>query len=129
MPLVKIETRKSWSASQKKEIMEAIHSAMCKALKIPENDRDIRFHEYHPEDFQVSPEKTENYLLLEISMFTGRSLQAKKKLYQCLIANLGKQGIRTSDVFIVLHDVPLENWGIRGGIPASEVDLGFKVDV
>ncbi len=129
MPLVKIETRKSWSASQKKEIMEAIHSAMRKALKIPENDRDIRFHEYHPEDFQVSPEKTENYILVEISMFTGRSLQVKKDLYQGIVANLGKQGILTSDVFIVLHEVPLENWGIRGGNPASEVDLGFKVDV
>jgi phenylpyruvate tautomerase PptA (4-oxalocrotonate tautomerase family) len=22
-----------------------------------------------------------------------------------------------------------ENWGIRGGVPASEVELGFKVDV
>ena len=129
MPLVKIETRKSWSTSQKKKIMEAIHSAMRKALKIPENDRDIRFHEYHPEDFQVSPDKTENYILVEISMFTGRSLQAKKELYQGIVANLGKQGILASDVFIVLHEVPLENWGIRGGIPASEVDLGFKVGV
>ncbi len=129
MPLVKIETRKSWRASQKKEIMEAIHSAMREALKIPENDRDIRFHEYHPEDFQVSPDKTENYILVEISMFTGRSLQAKKKLYQFIVANLGKLGILASDVFIVLHEVPLENWGIRGGIPASEVDLGFKVGI
>jgi phenylpyruvate tautomerase PptA (4-oxalocrotonate tautomerase family) len=129
MPLVKIETRKSWSVTQKKEIMEAIHSAMREALKIPEDDRDIRFHEYQPEDFQVSPEKTENYILVEISMFTGRSLQAKKELYQCIVANLGNQGISSTDIFIVLHEIPLENWGIRGGIPASEVDLGFKIGV
>jgi phenylpyruvate tautomerase PptA (4-oxalocrotonate tautomerase family) len=32
-------------------------------------------------------------------------------------------------VFIVLNEIPLDNWGIRGGIPASEVDLGFKVGV
>ncbi|MBC8442206.1 MAG: tautomerase family protein [Deltaproteobacteria bacterium] len=38
MPLVKIETRKSWRASQKAEIMEAIHTAMREALKIPEID-------------------------------------------------------------------------------------------
>jgi len=129
MPLVKIETRKSWNASQKKEIMEAIHSSMREALKIPENDRDIRFHEHHPDDFQVSPDKTENYILVEISMFIGRSLQAKKELYQDIVTNLGKLGVLASDVFVVLHEVPLENWGIRGGIPASEVDLGFKVGV
>ncbi len=129
MPLVKIETRKSWRASQKTQIMEAIHTAMQEALKIPENDRDIRFHEYHPDNFQVSPEKSENYILVEISMFSGRSLQAKKELYQGIVANLGKLGIPASDVFIVLHEVPLENWGIRGGIPASEIDLGFNLNV
>jgi len=129
MPLAKIETRKSWSTSQKKEIMEAIHSSMREALKIPENDRNIRFNEYHSEDFQVPPDKTENYILVEITMFAGRSLQAKKALYQEIVANLGKLGILADDVFIVLCEVPLENWSIRGGIPASEVDLGFKVGV
>lgn len=24
---------------------------------------------------------------------------------------------------------PAESWGITGGVPASEADLGFKVDV
>jgi len=129
MPLVKIETRKFWPASQKLEIMEAVHSAMREALKIPENDRDIRFHAYHPEDYQVSPDKTQRYTLVEITLFTGRSLQAKKELYQGIVTNLGKLGILASDVFIVLHEIPLENWGIRGGIPASEVDLGFNVGV
>lgn len=129
MPFVKIETRRPWSTSQKKEIMEAIHSSMREALKIPENDRNIRFNEYHPEDFQVPPDKTENYTFVEITMFAGRSFQAKKALYQGIVTNLGKLGILAGDVFIVLHEVPLENWGIRGGIPASEVDLGFKVGV
>ncbi len=129
MPLVKIETRKSWSTSKKNEIMEAVHSAMRKTLKIPEDDRDIRFHEYKPEDFQVSPDKTENYVLVEIFMFAGRTLHAKRELYQVIVANLSKSGIKAGDVFIVLHEIPLENWGIRGGIPASEVDLGFKVGV
>jgi phenylpyruvate tautomerase PptA (4-oxalocrotonate tautomerase family) len=109
--------------------MEAIHSAMRDALKIPENDRNIRFNEYHHEYFQVPPGKTENYTLVEITMFAGTSLQAKKELYQGIVTNLGKMGISAGDVFIVLYEVPLDNWGIRGGIPASEVDLGFKVGV
>ncbi len=129
MPLVRVETRKFRSASQKAEIMEAIHSAMRDTLKIPENDRNIRFHEYHPDDFHVPSGKTENYTLIEITMFSGRSLKTKKALYQGIVTKLGNAGISAADVFIVLHEVPLENWGIRGGIPASEVDLGFKVDV
>ena len=129
MPLVKIETRKPWQPSQKIKIMEAVHSTMREALKIPEDDRDIRFREYHPDDFQVSPEKSENYTLVEISMFAGRSVEAKKALYKGIVTNLGRLGIASGDVFIVLHEIPLENWGIRGGMPASEVDLGFDLDV
>jgi len=53
----------------------------------------------------------------------------QKELYQNIVANLGKLRILKSDVFIVLHEIPLENWGIRGGVPASEIDLGFKVGV
>jgi hypothetical protein len=30
---------------------------------------------------------------------------------------------------IILLEPPMDNWGIRGGKPASEVDLGFKIDV
>ena len=26
-------------------------------------------------------------------------------------------------------EVPKENWGLRGGQPASEIELGFKVEV
>jgi len=129
MPLVKIEARKEWGVSQKKKIIDAVHMAMRESIKIPENDRNIRFIEYHPEDFEVPPGKSDNYILVEITMFVGRSLQAKKELYQGIVRGLGEVGISSNDIFIVLHEVPLDNWGIRGGVPASEVDLGFKVEV
>jgi len=29
----------------------------------------------------------------------------------------------------VIHELEKENWGVRGGIPATEVDFGFKVEV
>ena len=129
MPLVRIEVRRPWAPQQKKAIIEAVHSAMREALAIPENDRQIRYVEYRAEDFEVPPGKTENYTLVEITMFAGRSLSAKKALYQALVRKLGTLGIAGMDLLIVLVEVPLENWGIRGGVPASEVDLGFKVEV
>lgn len=129
MPLVKIETRRTWAAPQKKDIMEAVHASLRETLNIPENDRSIRFHEYPPENFQVPPDKTDNYTLIEITLFAGRSLQAKKELYQGIVSRLGKLGISANDVFIVLNEVPLENWGIRGGILASAVELSFNVFV
>lgn len=129
MPLAKIEVRKSWPPEQVQAIIEAIHIAQRDALQLPAHDRQIRYIEHRPEHFHVPPGKTGNYTLVEITLFAGRSAEAKKALYQAIVKNLGALGIAPDDIFIVLHEVELENWGIRGGVPASEVDLGFKVEI
>ena len=38
-------------------------------------------------------------------------------------------GIPKDHVKILLRELPRENWGIRGGQAATDVELGFKVDV
>lgn len=129
MPLARIEVRKKWQPDQVQAIIEAIYAAQREALGVPEDDRLIRFFEHTPEHFHVPPGKTENFTLVEINLFAGRSIEAKRALYQSIVRNLGALGISPADIFIVLHDIPLENWGIRGGIPASEVNLGFKINV
>ena len=129
MPLSKIEVRKNWPAPTQQKLIEALHAAMVEALKIPPHDRQIRYIEHRPEHFAAPPAATENYTLVEIAMFSGRSIDAKRNLYQGIVRRFGELGIGANDVFIVLHEEPRENWGIRGGVPASEVDLGFKVDV
>lgn len=129
MPISRIEVRKKWNVEDKQQLMETLHNALIAAFGIPSHDKLIRFVEYNPEDFIVAPGCTENYMLIELSVFQGRSLEAKRRLYRAMVDGLGKFGIAPSDILIVLHEVPMENWGIRGGIPASEVDLGFNVNV
>lgn len=129
MPLAKISIRRGRTTDEKRALLDAVHASMVEALKIPENDRNQRIHEYGEEDFFIPPEKTSQFTLVEIIMFPGRSVEAKRNLYQSLVQHLGELGIGPMDVFIVLYEPPMENWGIRGGMPASEVDLGFKVEV
>ena len=110
-------------------MIEAVYLAQREALKVPEDDRQIRYIEHTPEHFAVPPGKSENYTFVEIILFPGRSVEAKKELYQSIVRRFGALGVSPSDVLIVLHEPPLENWGIRGGVPASEVDLGFNLNV
>jgi phenylpyruvate tautomerase PptA (4-oxalocrotonate tautomerase family) len=77
----------------------------------------------------VPPDKSENYIFVEILLFPGRSLEAKRKLYASIVRRFAELGISPNDVFIVLQEPPMENWGIRGGQPASDVDLGYDVMV
>jgi len=129
MPIARIDVKRNWPAEQQRHLINSLHAAMVEALKIPERDRNIRYIEHQPDHFASPPGTSENYVLVEFSMFPGRSLEAKRNLYQGIVKRFGEIGIEPKDIFIVVHEVPMDNWGIRGGIPASEVNLGFKVNV
>ena len=119
MPLAKIEVRRSRPAAEVSALMEAVYLAMREALKVPEDDRQIRYIEHRPEHFWVAPGKTENYTLVEVQMFPGRSIETKRALYQGIVQRLGALGIAPLDVMIVLAEPPRESWGLLG-VPASE---------
>lgn len=110
-------------------MIEAVYLSQREALKVPENDRQIRYVEYKPEHFAVPPGVSENYTFVEITMFPGRSIQAKRNLYREIVTRFGALGIPPQEILIVLNEPPLENWGLRGGVPASEMDLGFNLNV
>lgn len=129
MPLAKIETRCHHPPEQVAALMEAVYQAQREALKVPEDDRQIRYIQHAPEHFAVPPGKSSRYTLVEIQIFPGRSLAAKRALYQGIVQRFAALGIEPSDVLIVLQEPPLDNWGLRGGVPASELDLGFRLDV
>jgi phenylpyruvate tautomerase PptA (4-oxalocrotonate tautomerase family) len=129
MPLVKVETRRGLSAERKRLVLDAVHAALVTAFRIPESDRHQRVVEYDAGDFEIPPGKGERYTIVEIDAFAGRSLDAKRLLYKEIVSGLGQAGIPPGDVLIVVRDVARENWGLRGGQAASDIDLGFEIEV
>jgi hypothetical protein len=128
MPSGRIVTGE-WARGREREFIEAVQSAMLSAIKIPEWDRDVVLDLYE-ESRRITPTgKSERYTRVEIELFAGRSLKAKRELYRIIVANLSKLGVPDMEIKTILIEVPAPNWGIRGGLPASEVQLGFKVDV
>jgi phenylpyruvate tautomerase PptA (4-oxalocrotonate tautomerase family) len=66
---------------------------------------------------------------IEISMFEGRSVEAKKNLIRLLFNRFAEDlGIGALDVEITMFETPKANWGFRG-LPGDEHVLDYKVDV
>jgi phenylpyruvate tautomerase PptA (4-oxalocrotonate tautomerase family) len=129
MPLVRIEIETGFSKEYKKALLEGVHDALVECIKIPDHDRRQRLYELDKDHFEHTG-RGDRYTIIEITMFKGRSLEAKKRLYTSLVRRLEENpGIPGNDITIVIHDPPLENWGVRGGIAASEIDLGFNINV
>lgn len=129
MPLVKLSMIEGRTLEEKHALANAVHTALVESFKIPEYDRNIRIEEYKKENYLLPPGKSEKYILVEITAFVGRTAGAKRLLYRNIVDGFVKIGMDQMDTSIIVYDVPLENWGIRGGIPACDLDLGFKVDV
>jgi len=128
MPSTRITTG-AWARGSESSVTEAVQSALLVSLHIPDYDRDIVLDLYETNNRIVPTGRSERYTRIEIILFAGRSLEAKKQLYKALVANLSNLGVPPDQIKTVLIEVPAENWGLRGGQPASEIDLGFKVDV
>jgi phenylpyruvate tautomerase PptA (4-oxalocrotonate tautomerase family) len=113
----------------KRAVMDGVHRALVDAFRIPDGDRMQMLFELDSSHFDISANKTEDCVVIELTVFKGRSYDAKKKLYSSITANLFESpGIQPDDVIIVVHEPSLENWGVRG-IPASEAELGFDINV
>lgn len=118
-----------WILGREAEMIEAVQSALVACLKLPDWDREIVLDTY-PDNRRIAPTgRAERYTRIEITLFSGRSMNAKRALYRAIVDRLAALGVPGNEIKITLIEVPLENWGLRGGIPASELDLGIKIDV
>jgi phenylpyruvate tautomerase PptA (4-oxalocrotonate tautomerase family) len=131
MPGVLIEVRKTRPPEQEIALMEAVHAALVSAFRILPTDRDVRLLVHAPHRFACPPHlaQPELFTLVSIDAFGGRSLDAKRALYRTIVENVGALGIPRDHVKILLRELPRENWGVRGGQAACDVELGFKIDV
>lgn len=110
-------------------LSDAIHRSVVEALAYPPEKRFHRFICLEPEEFVFPTDRTASYTIIEISMFAGRSTEAKKSLVRALFRNIEKDcGISSQDVEVTIFEAPKENWGIRG-MPGDEISLNYKVDV
>jgi phenylpyruvate tautomerase PptA (4-oxalocrotonate tautomerase family) len=130
MPLVKVDIYQGKSKEYKRAVLDGIHNALVTAFKIPIDDRNQRLYELPDENFERSKKYSRDFTIIEILAFKGRTKAAKKLLFLEIVNNLSKHPvIETANILITLNEQPLENWGVAGGKPANEVNLGFNVNV
>lgn len=66
------------------------------------------------------------FVLVEVHMFPGREQAKKNRLFQRLSEVIGRlMSLDQANIFVNIIETPRSDWGIRGGRPASEVDLGY----
>lgn len=128
MAQVKIYALADFMRPIRRTFSDKLHACLVEAIGLPADKRFHRFILLDRDDFIHPADRTEKYTIIEISMFEGRSVEAKKKLIRLLFENMSAIGIPVSDLEITIFETPRHAWGIRG-LPGDELNLHYKVDV
>ncbi|WP_315915709.1 tautomerase family protein [Arthrobacter sp. lap29] len=110
-------------------LTRAIHGAIMVALEYPADKCFHRFIALDDEDFVHPEDRGSDYTIIEISMFEGRSEDAKRTLIEELFHRIGVEaGIAPHSVEITITETPKVNWGIRG-VNAADLALNYKIEI
>ena len=122
MPFVNIYLRRGKSQEYLREVANAIHEALVAEANVPQDDRFQVIHQLEPHEMLAHPSyggvsRSENLVIIQITLNQGRTLEVKKALYADMVKRLGRAAdVRPDDVLISLVEVVKENWSFGNGI-------------
>lgn len=121
MPIVTMTVRQPKPQAFKTKVLDIVHEALV-ASGVHSNDLFQRVLELPSEDFRFDPrfpdlaeDRTDDFILLEIMLGTGRSVKVKRKLLSDIMEGLAAHDINPEHVMVCFIDVPWENWSPGGG--------------
>ena len=122
MPLVTLTVRRGKDAAFKSAVLNAVHNALV-ASGVPQADRFHRVLELSAEDFRfdaaypdLANPRTDDFVLIEVLLSTGRSVKVKRKILSDLMESLrAAPGLDPENVMLVFKETSWENWSFAGG--------------
>lgn len=129
MPIVKIEEQRSRNADEKARLIDLLFSILRQTLGVSPNELQARYQTFEPEDF-YPPVGTGEYLGIEITLFVGRSLDTKRRLYERVVAEVAQvRQVDPSRILVLLREEPLDNWGLHGGHAAADLKFDYAIAI
>ncbi len=99
----------------KKTVFDCVHEGLIEAFGIQVWDRFQRITEYDKSNWEIPEEKSENFMIIELTIFPGRTKEQKKAAIKIITDKLSQRlDISPTDIFIVMNEPPLDNWGMGG---------------
>ena len=56
-------------------------------------------------------------------MVSGRNIETKRELYKNIVNDIEEKTVfNRENVFIFINEQPEDNWGVKGGMPLSDIN-------
>jgi phenylpyruvate tautomerase PptA (4-oxalocrotonate tautomerase family) len=120
VPLVRIDLINGRTAAQRRSLGDAVHRAIVETIGVPAADRFQVITEHEANELvydrgYLGIKRTDDIVMIQITMSFGRTLEQKRKLYRRITENLAYLDVRPEDVWINLVETARENWSFGLG--------------
>jgi phenylpyruvate tautomerase PptA (4-oxalocrotonate tautomerase family) len=123
MPFARISLAKGKSPEYRRALADNLQRAMVEAFATPEHDRFQVIHQHEPgelifdRDYLSSGPRSDDFVLIEITVGKLRSTETKKAFYRRLVELLGKSpGIASRDVMVIVTTTEGDGWSFADGV-------------
>lgn len=119
---MKLWLRRGKSPEYLRTASDCVHDALVAQANVPPDDRFQVIQQLDADALIAHPTyggvtRSENLIVVEITLNQGRTLEIKKNLYADIVARLGRAlDVRPDDVLISLVEVTKENWSFGNGL-------------
>jgi phenylpyruvate tautomerase PptA (4-oxalocrotonate tautomerase family) len=121
MPLVRIDVLETWTDADLETLGSAVQAALVETLGVPERDRFQVIRRHRPGELvfdraYLDIERTDRFVLVEVTLSAGRTTEAKASFYRRL-ADLvhDRLGVRREDLAVCLVENTREDWSFGRG--------------
>jgi 4-oxalocrotonate tautomerase len=121
MPLVRISVGDALDREKRKLLANAVYDAMRATIGIPEGDKFVVLTAHAEDELIADPhflgmERTEGFVLVEITLRSGRTTEMKQALYREIARLFAERAaIAPDNVMIVLRGNELDDWSFGRG--------------
>jgi phenylpyruvate tautomerase PptA (4-oxalocrotonate tautomerase family) len=121
MPLVRISVGDALDREKRKLLANAVYDAMRATIGIPEGDKFVVLTAHAEDELIADPhflgmERTEGFVLVEITLRSGRTTEKKQALYREIARLFAERAaIAPDNVMIVLRSNELDDWSFGRG--------------
>lgn len=127
MPIVRTAVKSGTTSQIKEKIVMGIHSALVEGIGMPQDELFNLVQDYDPADFFYSRsfngiKRSDNLVVVEITMRRGRSDAMKTALYAAITRNLEQDAqVSPKDVLIFMHENDYSDWSVGNGKFAMKI--------
>src|SRR5262245_49002195 len=127
MPFVRTAVPRRTEPSRKQLIVQGIHEALVEGIGMPEDELFNLVTDYGDGEFFYDRSfngiaRSENLIVVEITMRRGRSDAMKRALYAAITRNLeATAAVSPKDVFIFMHENDYSDWSVGNGVFAMAI--------